>query len=256
MTSEPDMENLLASIRKAIDSDIGQNTQPQSISAGLQEPYKGSMRELHAKFENNLARDTNSAEEILELRTRINRNRRVDEIVEPLQRLNGAAATPPSRNGFAAILAGDTAARGTFTRAESVSEPPRLRPSLLERDAPIQRHQTPAYEAPQYQPEPEAYETDAAWGEEEQSNLPAVQEQYDEYSNEPLMADNVASAASDSFNQLADTLMARAMGERSIEDMTQDLLRGMLKNWLDAHLPNLVERLVREEIERVARRGR
>ena len=50
--------------------------------------------------------------------------------------------------------------------------------------------------------------------------------------------------------------MARALGERSIEDMTQDLLKGMLRNWLDAHLPSLVEKLVREEIERVARRGR
>ena len=50
--------------------------------------------------------------------------------------------------------------------------------------------------------------------------------------------------------------MARALGERSIEDMTQDLLKGMLRSWLDAHLPGLVEKLVREEIERVARRGR
>jgi len=30
----------------------------------------------------------------------------------------------------------------------------------------------------------------------------------------------------------------------------------MLKQWLDEHLPSMVERLVREEIERVARRGR
>jgi cell pole-organizing protein PopZ len=29
----------------------------------------------------------------------------------------------------------------------------------------------------------------------------------------------------------------------------------MLKQWLDENLPSLVERLVREEIERVARRG-
>ena len=258
MTSEPDMENLLASIRKAIDSDIGQNTRVQAVSGGFQEPYKGSMRELHAKFENNLARGTNSAEEILELRTRINRNRKVDEIVEPM-RFGGASSTPPSRNGFAAILAGDMAARGTSAGRVPISEPPRLRPSLLEREAPVQHYQAPAYEAPPYQSpqeEPEAYQTDAAWGEEEQSYLPAVQEQYEEYAPQPLMADNTASAANESFNQLADTLMARAMGERSIEDMTQDLLRGMLRNWLDAHLPSLVERLVREEIERVARRGR
>jgi uncharacterized protein len=33
------------------------------------------------------------------------------------------------------------------------------------------------------------------------------------------------------------------------------VLRPMLKSWLDEHLPQVVERLVREEIERVARRG-
>jgi len=50
--------------------------------------------------------------------------------------------------------------------------------------------------------------------------------------------------------------MARATGDRGLEDMTRDLLRGMLKTWLDDNLPDLVERLVRDEIERVARRGR
>ncbi|MCL4855080.1 MAG: DUF2497 domain-containing protein, partial [Bryobacteraceae bacterium] len=52
------------------------------------------------------------------------------------------------------------------------------------------------------------------------------------------------------------TILTRATSDRSIEDMTRDLLRGMLKQWLDDNLPALVERLVREEIERVARRGR
>ena len=38
--------------------------------------------------------------------------------------------------------------------------------------------------------------------------------------------------------------------------MTREMLQPMLRHWLDTHLPNIVERLVREEIERVARRGR
>ena len=63
-------------------------------------------------------------------------------------------------------------------------------------------------------------------------------------------------AVQSAFNRLADTVLNRAGGERSIEDLSRELLRGMLKQWLDEHLPNLVERLVREEIERVARRGR
>ncbi len=40
---------------------------------------------------------------------------------------------------------------------------------------------------------------------------------------------------------------------RSLDEMAEEMLRPMLKDWLDDNLPTLVERLVREEIERVAR---
>ncbi len=39
----------------------------------------------------------------------------------------------------------------------------------------------------------------------------------------------------------------------SVAQMTEDMVRPMLQDWLDNNLPTLVERLVREEIERVAR---
>ncbi len=94
--------------------------------------------------------------------------------------------------------------------------------------------------------EAEVYPEEVGWAEDEPAFAPAP----------ALMSPETINAANSSFNQLADTLMARALGERSIEDMTQDLLKGMLRSWLDAHLPGLVEKLVREEIERVARRGR
>lgn len=41
--------------------------------------------------------------------------------------------------------------------------------------------------------------------------------------------------------------------QRSLDEVAEDLLRPMLQEWLDDNLPTLVERLVREEIERVAR---
>lgn len=44
-------------------------------------------------------------------------------------------------------------------------------------------------------------------------------------------------------------------GGPSIEDVVREELRPLLKEWLDAHLPPLVERLVRAEIERVVGRG-
>ncbi|MGV8937125.1 MAG: PopZ family protein [Allorhizobium sp.] len=57
--------------------------------------------------------------------------------------------------------------------------------------------------------------------------------------------------------------VARSFGElaaaidgsqrRSLDEMAEEMLRPMLREWLDDNLPTLVERLVREEIERVAR---
>ena len=44
-------------------------------------------------------------------------------------------------------------------------------------------------------------------------------------------------------------------GGPSIEDLVREEIRPILKDWLDMHLPPLVERLVRAEIERVVNRG-
>jgi cell pole-organizing protein PopZ len=71
-----------------------------------------------------------------------------------------------------------------------------------------------------------------------------------------ILSGDSAQAVQAAFNRLADTVLSRATGDRSIEDLTRELLRGMLKQWLDDNLPAMVERMVREEIERVARNGR
>ena len=41
-------------------------------------------------------------------------------------------------------------------------------------------------------------------------------------------------------------------GETSLEGLTRDLLRPMLAEWLDRNLPDMVERLVKAEIARIA----
>lgn len=53
------------------------------------------------------------------------------------------------------------------------------------------------------------------------------------------------------FNALANTVLGTHM--RTLEDLVQEMLRPMLKGWLDDNLPSLVERIVRDEIERVSR---
>ena len=44
-------------------------------------------------------------------------------------------------------------------------------------------------------------------------------------------------------------------GETSLEGLTRDLLRPMLKDWLDANLPGIVEAMVAREIERITKKG-
>jgi uncharacterized protein len=54
-----------------------------------------------------------------------------------------------------------------------------------------------------------------------------------------------------SFGELSEAFAARS--QKTFDDMAQEMLQPMLRDWLDNNLPVLVERLVREEIERVAR---
>ena len=75
-----------------------------------------------------------------------------------------------------------------------------------------------------------------------------------------LVAPEAAAAAASSVGNLVRTLTAeRTMQVRSggptIEDIVREELRPLLKAWLDANLPPLVERLVRAEIERVVGRA-
>jgi cell pole-organizing protein PopZ len=71
---------------------------------------------------------------------------------------------------------------------------------------------------------------------------------------ERLLSAETNAAVTAAFGTLATTILAE--NSRSIEDLVRELLRPMLKAWLDDNLPGMVERLVRAEIERVARGGR
>ena len=65
------------------------------------------------------------------------------------------------------------------------------------------------------------------------------------------MSQATSEAVDSAFNQLAQSVFTQ--NGRTIEDLVRDMLRPMLKTWLDDNLPGLVERLVRAEIERVSR---
>ena len=69
--------------------------------------------------------------------------------------------------------------------------------------------------------------------------------------HERLISTSTDSTVTGSFNMLAHTVLTQ--NARTLEDLVKDMLKPMLKTWLDDNLPTLVERLVRAEIERVTR---
>ena len=70
-----------------------------------------------------------------------------------------------------------------------------------------------------------------------------------------LVSDPTAAAAAAAFGHLsASLLMPHDL--RTLEDVVRELLRPLLKQWLDDHLPDIVEAQVQAEIERISRGGR
>jgi cell pole-organizing protein PopZ len=69
--------------------------------------------------------------------------------------------------------------------------------------------------------------------------------------NSQLLSQAATAAVDQAFSTLANTVLGS--NARTLEDLVKDMLRPMLKTWLDDNLPVLVERLVRSEIERVSR---
>jgi cell pole-organizing protein PopZ len=68
---------------------------------------------------------------------------------------------------------------------------------------------------------------------------------------EGLLSSRTVAAVDLAFNTLAQTVLVQ--NSRTLEDLVREMLKPMLKAWLDDNLPGLVERLVRAEIERVSR---
>jgi cell pole-organizing protein PopZ len=73
-------------------------------------------------------------------------------------------------------------------------------------------------------------------------------------SDNKLLSPATDASVASSFNALATTIFIQNSGQ--IEQAVHEMLRPMLQRWLDDNLPMMVERLVRAEIERVARGGK
>ena len=95
---------------------------------------------------------------------------------------------------------------------------------------------------PQAPPRPPAYEPPPFY--ESAPAAPPPQPQQ-------ILSRSTVSAVESAFNTLANTVLSN--NARTLEDLVREMLRPMLKSWLDDNLPSLVERIVKAEIDRVAR---
>ena len=245
MSSEPRVEELLATIRKAIDHDISE-LDKRGAGGGASVP----------------ALDVD--QDIARLRGRVGRQK-LDPPLPPIPATSFLSPRPtlePRSNGVGAILSGHSPLppaailRPGFAdealtprRAQRTPLSPVRPPRFLPVIEPYEQPQTDELR----EPEPYHAPQEGHWVEEPtlpQDYYPPPQQ------NGALMSAESAYAAQASFQALSNSLMAQLSGDGRLQDMTRDLLQPLLKEWLDENLPSLVEKLVREEIERVARRGR
>jgi uncharacterized protein len=73
----------------------------------------------------------------------------------------------------------------------------------------------------------------------------------DEPSKAGLLSHETNAAVGSAFNTL--TQAVRKQNSQTLEDFVREILQPRLASWLDDNLPGLVERMVRTEIERIAR---
>lgn len=66
-----------------------------------------------------------------------------------------------------------------------------------------------------------------------------------------IVSEQTSRQVAAAFGELSEAFATRS--KKTFDDMAEEMLKPMLQDWLDNNLPTLVERLVREEIERVAR---
>lgn len=66
-----------------------------------------------------------------------------------------------------------------------------------------------------------------------------------------IVSEQTSRQVAAAFGELSEAFASRS--KKAFDDKAEEMLKPMLQDWLDNNLPTLVERLVREEIERVAR---
>ncbi|WP_157019151.1 PopZ family protein [Mesorhizobium xinjiangense] len=239
---EPSMEEILASIRRIIeDSDQVHKPDAPATATYDESAAESDMRSFSAE----LNQPADAAE-------------RQDGPTSESAQVDQAHTSSPLPNETAAV-ATDADAPGTFGRF--ATEAPAAQPHEHESEprgdkaaAPRENNMALDEEMDVALPAAEGVETPAPQG------LQAAQDATGRaLAPAPAGQGNLGSIISEqagrqvsaAFDELSEVFAAGR--RRSFDEIAAEMMRPMLQEWLDNNLPTLVERLVREEIERVAR---
>lgn len=214
---EPSMEEILASIRRIIEDGETGRKEPQEADAPIEE-NGGEVESFRAEL----------------------------KPVPEFKSASQADDSPPGETAFPETPQADPSQEDEKVEAEldAALNPANeggdaWRPSWSERDSATSRQkQSPSDEEPPAQPfgMPDFLSD---------SNRPGGRERSAILSEVP--GRKVAAA----FDELNEALWESR--RKRLDQMAEEMLRPMLQEWLDNNLPQMVERLVREEIERIAR---
>jgi hypothetical protein len=142
---------------------------------------------------------------------------------------------------------------------EAEPEPDALELTELVEDEPEPEPEPePVFEAePEPEPEPEPEHVSAADDLMILDREPeAAPEPADDEDEDSLVDAAPASAAAGMFAALSENLRVSSDQGQTLEGIVRELMRPMLKQWLDENLPTIVEQKVEAEVERIARRRR
>ncbi|GMB83627.1 PopZ family protein [Shinella zoogloeoides] len=239
---EPSMDEILASIRKIIENN---EAQPElAHDAGEDEGFDITTESHSSLLDSPVVVDRFHAEE------------QRSAIVQPIHRPEEGAQPALSLADVAARVRAASERHVAANREPADSLPIEPAPAVAREQNPLMTARmagTASHGAPAAQPAEKIEPAEEPIG--AFAPAPAVDIRVEEAAPgrdiAALVSPAVGERVAQSFGALAEALDAGP--RRSFDEIAEEMLRPMLQEWLDDNLPTLVERLVREEIERVAR---
>ncbi|GEO84868.1 MULTISPECIES: PopZ family protein [Alphaproteobacteria] len=266
---EPSMEEILASIRRIIESNDPGGSQSASLPSGYSDEDDGDIRltiddeDTYASAEMVAANDPGPtvATGPVAASPAADGERVKNISLADLAARVRSASERVERPVFADAPPAEDA--GPAARAESPVMTSRMADLRAATSRPVEpRLEVPMPGQSEAEIDEEAEFEAAAMADVEAATSPLVQPLPEAERSMPVHAEagqdlkalvsaETVEQVSRSFGELAAAIDGQQ--RRSLDEMAEEMLRPMLQEWLDDNLPTLVERLVREEIERVAR---